>query len=415
MDTFVILSSQTKNLKMRFPKSILSAFCAVLFFTTLSAQNNLSEGYYVGFKKDTVRGFFNFDNLATHKVLFYASKMGSVSQKLTPDNVQQIETSDKSIRIFIYSYKDQKEPLFINKYVDGNVALYKSSSLNPEEPDVFFISSVKMPLIRKISAINPKAFLNTYFKGCELGTNFSVKYAENSLLAAVAEISNCAYPSVEFVKKSAKKSKITMNAGVQTALFVNHSKVKGWLDDQQIKTSISPLLGVIVGFNISNSIKLYTGLNYFNRNSVGKDSLKKSYFTNPTGWVYLTQPPVKVSTDFLEIPIALHYEFNKNNPIYIPKLILGVSLLTPLKTKYQEYFNAIGKYVDASNGLYASSLVNPSFLIGGGVKKMLKNKSSIELNMKYTFETDDPVSNGRFFSNRYILSFNYLLALGKKE
>jgi hypothetical protein len=414
MDTFVILSSQTKNLKMRFPKSILSAFCAVLFFTTLSAQNNLSEGYYVGFKKDTVRGFFNFDDLATHKVLLYASKMGSVSQKLTPDNVQQIETSDKSIRTFIYSYKDQKEPLFINKYVDGNVALYKSSSLNPEEPDVFFISSVKMPLIRKISAINPKAFLNTYFKGCELGANFSVKYAENSLLAAVAEISKCAYPNAQLTKNTTKKTKFSMNIGVQAALFMNKSTVKGWLDDKPLRTNFDHLLGIILKFNFSNSIKFQTGLNYFTRHLTGVDSTKVYTSYSPIiGWVYRTDRPLEIATDFIEIPIALNYEFNRNNPAYIPILTLGASMLIPMKIKYETYFSGYGKYLDNSKGLYESSRINPSFFVGGGIKKVLKNKSSLELNLKYTFETDDPTDSGRFYSDRYVLSFNYLFALGK--
>jgi Outer membrane protein beta-barrel domain len=401
---------------MQLSKFCLSLILSVLSFTTAFSQNNLSEGYYVGLKKDTVRGFFNFDNLATQKVLFYATKTASTSKKLTPETVQQIETLDKvSIRTFIYTYKDQTEALFINKYVDGNISLYKSTSLNPDEPDVFFINSVKMPLIRKISAINPKTFLNTYFKGCELSTSFSVKYSENSLLTAVKEIGKCAYPDEKVVRNTGKTNKIKLELGVKTALFLNHSKIKGWLGDQPIRTNINPLFGVIIGFNASNSFKLYTGLNYFRRDLMGRDSIKTASFTSFTGWVYRTDPPFQITTDFIEIPIALHYEFNKNNPVYIPKLIIGASVLTPLKTKYERDFNYTGKYVDASQGLYASSRVNPSFFVGGGVKKMLKNKSSVELNLQYTFETDDPTDNGRFYSDRYVLSFNYLFSLSKNE
>lgn len=400
---------------MRHPKLCLAVLCFVLFFKTVSAQNNLSEGYYIGFKKDTVHGFFNFDNLANSKVLFYANKTTSVSQKLTPDNIQQIETRDKIfIRTFIYAYKDQKEPLFITKYADGNVSLYKGNSLNPDEPDVFFISSIKMPLIRKISAINPKVFLNTYFKGCELGNNFSVKYSENSLLAAVEEISKCAFPSIDVVKKTGKINRIQVEFGIKTALFLNRSKIKGWLDEQPLKTSINPLLGVILGFDVSNSFKIYTGLNYFKRDLIGVDSIRIATFTSFTGWVYRTDKPNEIVTDFLEIPIAMHYEFNKNNPAYIPKIIIGAAILTPLKTKHEEYFSAIGKYVDASNGLYKSSRINPSFFIGGGVKKILKNNSIIDLNLKYSFETDDPTDEGRIYSDRFELSFNYLFALSKK-
>ena len=400
---------------MRNPKLCLAVLCFVLFFTTLSAQNNLSEGYYVGFKKDTVHGFFNLDDVANKKILFYTNKTASTSKKLTPDDVSQIETNNKvSIRTLIYTYKDQREPLFITKYADGNVKLYKAASLNPDEPDVFFISSTKMPLIRKISAINPKTFLNTYFKGCELGTNFSVKYNGNSLLAAVTEISKCAYPEVEIEKNIGKHTKIYLELGFKMAVCVNNSVLKGWVNDPKLKTSVNPLFGVIVGLDVSQSFKFYTGLNYFRRNLTGKDSVKVSYFTSFTGLISYTDPPFKMSTDFLEILIAMHYEFNKNNPTYIPKLIIGASLLTPLKTKYERDFNYTGKFVDASKGLYASSLINPSFFIGGGIKTSLKNKSIVELNFKYIYGTDDPTENGRIYSDRYELSFNYLFALSKK-
>jgi hypothetical protein len=397
------------------PKLCLTVCCFVLFIKTLFSQNNLSEGYYVGFKKDTVHGFFNLDDVANKKILFYTNKTASTSKKLTPDDVSQIETHNKvSIRTLIYTYRDQREPLFITKYADGNVKLYKATSLNPDEPDVFFISSIKMPLIRKISAINPKTFLNTYFKGCELATNFSVKYDGNSLLAAVTEISKCAYPNVEIEKNIGKHTKIYLELGFKMAVCVNNSVLKGWANDPKLKTNVNPLFGVIVGLDVSQSFKFYTGLNYFRRDLMGKDSVKVSYFTSFTGSISYTNPPFKMSTNFLEIPIAMHYEFNKNNPTYIPKLILGAAILTPLKTKYERDFNYTGKFVDASNGLYASSRINPSFFIGGGVKKILKNNSIIDLNLKYSFETDDPTDSGRFYSDRYELSLNYLFSLSKK-
>ncbi len=399
---------------MQNSKFVFTVFCFVLF-GNLSAQNNLIEGYYVGLKKDTVRGFFNFDNVASKKILFYTNKTASTSKKLTPDDILQIETQTKvSIRTFSYTYKDQTEQIFITKYADGNVKLYKGASLNPEEPDVFFISTAKMPLIRKISAINPKIFLNTYFKGCELGTNFSVKYAENSLLAAVTEISKCAFPNVELSKKVAETYKFKLELGVKAALYMNNSVIKGWLGDRPLRTSFNPLFGVVIGLNMSNSFKIYTGLNYFTRDLIGRDSVKVSYFTSFTGTISYTDPPVRITTDFLEIPFAIHYEFNKKNPTYIPKIILGASILTPLKTKYERDFNYTGKFVDASEGLYASSRINPSFFIGGGIRKMLKNKSSLELNLNYHFETDDPTDEGRFYSDRYVLSFNYLFSLAKR-
>jgi hypothetical protein len=406
---------------MQLSKSFFALFFAVLCVKTAHAQNNLSEGYYVGFKKDTVRGFFDFDNLATHKVSFYAQKKGSVSQKLTPDNVQQIETTDKSIRTFIYNFKDQKQALFIIKYVDGNVALYKSTSLNPEEPEVFFINSKKMPLVRKISAINPKVFLNTYFKGCELGTNFSVKYSENSLLAAVTEISKCAYPDVkensEGQIKKINGSKINIEMGLKLGYFRNQSVVRGWFGDRVTDVFYKPLVGAVLVFNISNSFKIYSGLNYFQRHLTSPLPIEIVLYgtTQTSRFDYYKASSLNLETNLFEIPFSLNYEFNKKNPKYIPKVFTGISLLINQSAKFdiQPYFPASLKEPYPVK-LYESNR-NYSFSIGGGVKRILKNSSSIEMNLKYALESEDPTDDGRIFSDRYELSINYLFSLGKKD
>jgi hypothetical protein len=400
---------------MHFSKLCFTVLCAVLCLTTLSAQNDLLEGYYVSLNKDTVRGFFNLDGLDFNKVLYYANKTTHENKKLTPETIQYIETVNKvSIRTFFYTYSDKKEPLFIRKYADGNVVLYEGHTSNINEKKVYLISSSKMPLIRKISKTDPKQFLNTYFKGCELGAHFTVDYSENSLLAAVTEISKCAYPEVEIVKNIGKQNKVHLEIGFQTAICVNNTTVKSWLNNQPIKTSVNPLFGIVVGFDVAHSFKLYTGINYFKRELTGKDSIRRLAFTN-LGWVNRVDKPFNVATEFLEIPIAVHCEFNKKNPTYIPKFILGVGIMTPLRTtKYQEYFDAGGRYVDATYGLYRKGLINPSFFIGGGVKKHLKNQSSLDTNLKFVYGTDDPTQTGRFFNKRLELSVNYLFALAKK-
>jgi hypothetical protein len=51
---------------MRLPKFIFPFVLSVLFATTVFSQNKLPEGYYVNLKKDTVRGFFDFENRNSH-------------------------------------------------------------------------------------------------------------------------------------------------------------------------------------------------------------------------------------------------------------------------------------------------------------------------------------------------------------
>jgi hypothetical protein len=395
---------------MSFSKRYFTLFCVVLCAQTLFSQNNLSEGYYVGLKKDTVHGFFNLDDLENGKVFFYANKTTSVNQKLTPDNIQQIETLNSlSIRTFIYTHHDQREPLFITKYADGNVTLYKGHSSNPDEEELFLISSIKMPLIRKISQGNPREFLNTYFKGCALGTNFSVRYTQYSILAAVTEISKCAFPNAKIEKIVRKSAKIHVEIGLKTALYVGNSYVKNWLGDKKGEVNVQPLVGIIGGFHISNSIKFYAGYNLFQRQFINND--RPALYCSPQliYGCYATQP-FSFVTKFAEIPFAVHYEFNKNKPTYIPKFFFGGSILKALNSKIDEY-GVVTRNKGLINTAYTTGLPNTSFFIGGGVKRILKNKSIIELNLKYAYEVENPVDLAAIYSNRLELAFVYLLAL----
>jgi hypothetical protein len=90
---------------------------------------------------------------------------------------------------------------------------------------------------------HPQTFLNTYFKGCELANNFTVQYMENSLLAAVNELSNCAYPKVEVVNNTGKANIIRLEMGVKVGVFLNKSTVKGWFNGPTFKNDYKPRSG----------------------------------------------------------------------------------------------------------------------------------------------------------------------------
>jgi hypothetical protein len=392
---------------MHYSKLVFTLFC-FLFLHQLTAQSNLSEGYYVGFKKDTVRGFFDFEDLAANKVDFYADKKTSVPKRLTPDNVAQIETLDSvSVRTYIYAYKDQKEPLFITKFASGNITLYKGFSSNPDEKEVFFINSIKIPLIRKISKNNPKEFLNTYFKGCELGTNFSVNYAPNSLLAAIKQISKCAFPDAKVEEIVRKRRKIQIELGAKAGFFANQSKTERVFGGRPSGVNIKPVVGAILGVRLTNKIKFYTGVNVFTRQIINTDP--KELFCNPIGECF-TVLPYDLSTTFVEIPLSIHYEFNANQPTFIPKLILGGSILNPINSIMDAANRA-----KISGELYNTGSPNTSFFFGGGVRRVLKNQSVLELCLKYASDVENPVRLGVITSSRFELSFNYLFRLGKKD
>ena len=91
-------------------------------------------------------------------------------------------------------------------------------------------------------------------------------------------------------------------------------------------------------------------------------------------------------------------------------------MMTPLNPQYKSYNRITRLTTDSSAVLYTSSRINPSFFIGAGIKKVLTDKSAIELNLKFSFETDDPTDDGRFYSNRYEVSLNYLFpTISKKK
>jgi hypothetical protein len=388
---------------MRYPKFCLSVFIFVLFVNTLSAQTNFSEGYYIGINKDTVRGFFNLDDLYYNKIVFYKTVEDRTPTVLLPDSVLQIETLNKlSIRTYVNTFQDKKEGIFVSKFADGDVALYQGKSHSLDEDELYFISSVKLPEVRKISKSNPKNFLNIYFKGCELDNFASVRYTQNSLLLAVKKISKCAYPNSEIVQNSPRKYPIKASLGFKIGGFVNFSTTEYVLGERPIKANIQPVFGAILFIDVSNNTKIYSGANFFTRQLISSDGNNQGL------------PNFKFSSKFIEIPIAVHYDFNQNKPEYIPKFFVGISKLIPIGSSIED--------VDVSHqgsrynidGFYTDYPKQTSFFVGIGVKKMLKNRATVELNLKYARENEDVTEQGRINSDRFELSFAYLLPLSKK-
>jgi hypothetical protein len=71
-----------------------------------------------------------------------------------------------------------------------------------------------------------------------------------------------------------------------------------------------------------------------------------------------------------------------------------------------------GNSYNVSN--FYESIIHPSFFIGGGIKKKLKNNAIAEVLLRGTFDYEYPISEGQIKSTRYELTFNYLFASAKK-
>jgi hypothetical protein len=400
---------------MRLPKFILPLVLSVLFATTVFSQNKLPEGYYVNLKKDTVRGFFDFDELFVNRVVFYATQTGKESQVLDPESVLKIETVTKmTIYPFIYTFKDKTEPIFVSKFVDGDIQVFKGKSLKIEESDVFCIRTTKQLALRKITATNPKAFLNTYFKGCELPPNFDVRYTENGLLRAVTEINNCAFPNKKIEGRTSEKHKLNVGIGFKLGGFYNKPFTTDFYGDRKSTGVINPTLGIMLTGELSNSISLYVGLNYFKRQLLVKDSFKY----NANGYVDY-YPAFEFKTNFLEVPIAVHYELNRDNPTYIPKLIAGVSALFPFGSDIKDIGGSsrLRSVYDISNYYKTAQLLNLSFFVGVGMKKILANKSVVELTLKYNYDNENLENTllvtRRIHGQRLELAVSYIVPLSR--
>jgi hypothetical protein len=375
---------------MRFPKFSFSLWFALFLAQPLFAQSNLSEGYYIDLKHDTIKGFFDLDDLYVNRIVFYASKTTTDAKTLLPNNITYIETVDKTmIRAFDYTYNDQKEPLFITKLTDGDIELYRGLSAKSPEKEVFFIRSTKIPEVRKITQSNPKAFLNTYFKGCELNANYDVRYTQNGLFKAVNQINACLYPEKEIVKKVKKTRPIDAAFGFKGGAFINNSKTEYLFGEREMKPTTKPILGITIALGLANSVKLYTGFNYFKRQLIT---------SKPIGY---TGQPFTFSTSNIEIPIEIHFELSKNKPRYMPEIIGGMAALIPS--------NPSTNGVYGTTNFYTASHIHASYFVGGGIKKNNKDKSSLGLYLRLASDNENPVSGGHIFSKRFELSLTYLV------
>jgi hypothetical protein len=403
----------------------------LLVETAFSQTSKVIQGYYLDLKKDTVRGFFNFDDLEQNRVSFYPSKTSSEYTTLRPNDVIEIKSPNK-VTLISFNYGYEKS-VFLAKLFSKDITFYKTYFT--DEGEVFFISTLINPNIVRIDKNNPKAFFDTYFEACKLDKNTSVIYSEKSLSAAVSTLNKCANLEKKkeiLTEKTKLKRRFSVSlGGVLTAFSGKRAIVEDTYAGTYDALAFTPRLGLLATLNMPYNIRLKIGINTFSKKIGKSDSLTTSIYTPQYGGAnFYYKTPFAFKYREIEVPLELAYYFKFINPKITPMVAVGLSVLIPHKpaivkdfpTDYYKFepkqllpvsFYTVPKPPNAST--FIVNNWSSAFYLSAGVNVSLNKHSSIELSVRHvndkdSFLSENGVTNVKTsrleFAVGYLYTFN---------
>ena len=317
-------------------------FLGVLLTEECSAQTDKRiEGYYLDLKKDTIKGFFSFDDLEQNRIAFYLNKTSEDYSTLRPNDVLSVETKNLSIIRFNYGYE---KALFLVQCFSKDITLFKSYF--NDEGEVFFIKTKQNSDIIKIKKDNPKAFFDTYFNVRKLDKTVPVDYTETSLLKAVSELDKCADSEKTYVHVSAtarQVSRLSLSAGLKYSIFKlsENPTIEGAFAGNYNTLETTSNLGFLATLNYrSFSLKVGLNKNKFAKSFNNLDTLIIKVHTKQYGGAnFYYKALFSFSYDAVEMPIELTYYMRFISKRITPMISVGTSNLTIQNVKLTQDVN----------------------------------------------------------------------------
>jgi hypothetical protein len=385
-------------------KVFLLFLLILLVETAFSQTSKVVEGYYLDLKKDTVRGFFNFDDLEQNRVAFYQSKTTNDYSTLRPNDVIEIKSVNK-VTLISFNYGYEKS-VFLSKLFSKDINLYKTYF--KDEGEVFFISTLINPNIVRIDRNNPKAFFETYFEACKLDNNIVVNYSEKSLSSAVSTLNKCAHleKKKEILSEQTKlRRRFSVSLGVVLGAFsAKPAIVEGTYAGTYDALAPTPSLGLLATLNMPYNLRLKIGLNTFSKRIGKSDTLITSIYTPQYGGAnFYYKTPFEFTYSVTEIPIELGYYFKFISPKITPMVAVGLSALIPQKPTIVKAFSADYYKFEPKEPLPVSFYTVPkppnsstfivnnwnmAYYVSAGVNLSLNTHSSLELSVRRVKDTD---------------------------
>lgn len=396
-----------KTLKLAIPTFILSC----IICNTLSAQKiEFNKGYYLNQNNEKIYGYFDLELFRENSIVMKNAMADVKSTKLDINTVQKIvlEKGEKDSSVFIttfLTYKGTTEKIYLEHLIKGDVNLLRGFSKN--EKELFFITSVLYPDLKRINKSDPQAFLFTYFSKCNKD-NIKIKsvfYNQTSLTEAIERLASCSdykrSEKIDFVQYDFFKK---FSIGVKAFGGTVNSQINSSYFKEEFKTrSVSKGGGLSFQFNATNRIILSTGIEYFTNHLTATDSLTKELVGEWTAkFRFKTLPEVSYSKINF-VPIEIRYQFLGEKYKFQPNFSLGFNISKTSKLQYTGEFNK--NYTVEYSPSYPSSWVTKvpntpqlepivgsrgvGLFVSAGAKRQFNKHFALNLGFRYMFNQEN--------------------------
>lgn len=316
-----IMAANTWN-RLGWMVSGILIICHPIWSTGQSAA--YLPGHYLSPAGESIRGYFNFENLSFNSVRFSPNQSAYGTVLLDPKTASRIEANDGTLVLSeTLSFQGDTESIFIVRVLEGDINLYLGAS--KAQGELFFLNTSDVPAIVKINKRSPRTFLEGYFPGCDYRS--TIPYNEASLIKALKKFHACRYPtSRDFAPAlPGNRQKKAIAIGLKGGWQFGESRINGWFQEASIPMQ-GPGVGALLRVQFSNHVSLFSGVSV-----VYENYRWHGHFTahrNDADYFY--QADLQFGYHFAEIPIGVDYRFRTAHR-WMPHVFAGFALLTSVR------------------------------------------------------------------------------------
>jgi hypothetical protein len=327
---------------------VLIVFILLTKGVDLKAQKvTFSKGYYVDMKGEKVKGYFNLDFIRQNLVKISNSEDIVTGKNLDIKDVFKIviKNENQDSAFFLthnIEFNGVNEKVYLEYLLIGDVNLLRAFS--KQEKEIFFISSKKVPEIRRINKSDPKTFFLIYFKDCK-DANWKIKdvyYEKSSLELAISQISDCIGKSRKVdIKDGRVRIKRPLSIGMKTSVGTLKPKLENEYFGSTFKPhSRSAGFGFNLQWSVTNFLTLSTEFNTSWNTIKSTDSIGR-WMEGRWYSQYLFRAKPLITFQKREIiPIEIKYYWHRKNEKFIPVFSIGLIYNKLIAPKFDGDFNA---------------------------------------------------------------------------
>jgi len=356
-------------------------------------KNTFQAGHWITSEGEQVDGFIAPQILSDGKIKAKAATRTAATQRLHPQDVQQIVVAEKPL---FYSESFDRAGntthFFVKALLWGEISLYRGDVADYGK--AFFVQQPSGDFLL-INKNVPEKFLTTLYPNCtEMLEQKSIRYTTKSLLEATQRLNACKFPETEPIVQAdgqglnptfALGGRVVLNTG---SMVFNERELENFPRD--FSATISGML--LANWSFPKGFLIQIGLSYIEKETMGE--IPRSLFTSYDMDARFT---------YLEVPFSIGYRVTLG-PVE-PYAAVGMNIATQLSAEWDER--------DADfNNLNIGPFGELGILVKVGAKSKLVGSATLlrtETDYKYFLDSGQSQSVD-LITDRLMLGLGFLQA-----